>query len=212
MFSVLIITDIDFLQDCLSKIIWKNSDYKVIGCVINGKEAVEICNTQKPDVVLMYLKINSKSEYNTIKKIKAVNRKIKILVFSFSGDKNNIILALKYGADGYVINDDIDDLSFILAKAINRTKYAYESYIRVEPKSLTDQNQNADTYMKVHLTEREKEVLKLVVEGLSNYEIAVCLEISVGRARNIVADLMMKCMVKNRTQLAVFAVREQLVE
>lgn len=212
MFSVLIITDIDFLQDCLSKIIWKNTEYKVIGCVINGKEAVEICNTQKPDVVFMYLKINSNAEYNTIRKIKAVNHKIKILVFSFRGDKNNIILALKYGADGYVINEDIEDLSLIMAKAINRTRNDYERYISVEPKSVTDQNQNADTYMKVHLTARENEVLKLVVEGLSNYEIAACLEISVGRARNIVADLMTKCMVKNRTQLAVFAVRAQLVE
>ena len=190
---------------------YRETDFKVIGCSINGIEAIEICCTQKPNVVVMYLNRISKSELNTIKKIKVSSHQTKILIFSFDGDKDNILMALKYGADGYVINEDINELSAFVDRAINRTRVVCENCFGIGLNFLKNQKQYSDYYTNVHFTAKEKEVLKLVEDGLSNYEIAANLGISTGRARNIVADLMTKCMVKNRTQLAVLAVKSNIL-
>lgn len=211
MFSVFIITDSDVFQDYLSKKTWGETDFKVIGCAINGNDTAEICCKQKPDVVAMYMNKITNSEFNTIKRIKVCSHQIKILVFSFDGDKNNISMALKYGVDGYVINDEINDLYACFEKTINRTKIVYENCFGIAANLFKYQKQYYDYHTKVHFTEKEKEVLRLVEDGLSNHEIATNLGISAGRARNIIADLMTKCMVKNRTQLAVLAVKNNLL-
>lgn len=210
MINVLIADDMKILRECLRMVINQYIEFKVVGCAENGKEAVEMTMEQKPDVVLMDLNMPIYSGHDAIRDIKAINKDIKILVLSVEGDERNITMAFKNGADGYVLKDIApEELSTVMKKVYKGEKYALENAFSIgqEIVKIYKNPSEADIYLRVEFTEREKEVLELVMSGMTNEEIASSLGLSVGRARNIVADLISKCMVKNRTQLAVMGVK-----
>lgn len=199
MIKILIADDIQILRDCLKLTIEKDKDFFVVGCASNGKEAVEMAVKTCPHIVLMDLNMPQYSGYEAIKEIKKIDENIKIIVLTVEEDETSVAEAIENGADDYLFkNIAYEDLSFIL-RDVNKKRY---KEINIE-----DIYSNCKKYRvnsKIQFTQREREVLKLVVKGLTNEEIARILDISVGRARNIVAELMNKSMVKNRTQLAIF--------
>lgn len=205
MFNVLIVTDFEVSQENL-ELIWKSGEHKLIDCVLIGKEVIGTCMAKKPDVVIMYLSIQYDTRMNIIRKIKVIDKKIKVLVFSADRDRKNIFRALKNGADGYMICDiGMQDISIMVSDLYHETENR-QNIVEMN-RHHEEHEAYGELYKNIHFTDREKEVLKLVMEGLSNGEIAMYLGISIGRARNIVADLMNKCMVQNRTQLAVLGVK-----
>lgn len=210
MIKVLIVDDMKILRECLRMVIEQEDEYEVVGCAADGKEAVEMSRKFVPDVILMDLNMPIYSGHDAIKDIKAFDDRIKILVLSVEGDEANITKAFQNGADGYVLKDIAPkELSVVMKKTFYGEKYVLENAFSVGTEIIKiNKNQfNESIYLKVEFTAREKEVMGLVMVGMTNDEIADSLGISAGRARNIVAELIAKCMVKNRTQLAVMAVK-----
>lgn len=210
MIKVLIVDDIKILRECLRLTIEKEDEFQVIGCASNGKEAVHMTLELNPDIILMDLNMPIYSGYEAIKDIKALqNNTSKILVLTVEGDEKNITQAFVNGADGYILKDICpEDLSTAIWNTYNGIECIHDSAFNIGSGMMNaDPENHGDIYLHVKFTAREKEVLELLVEGMTNEEIAEILGISGGRARNIVAELISKCMVKNRTQLAVIATR-----
>ncbi len=205
MIKVLIVDDMKILRDCLRIAIEKEPEFTVVGCAKNGKEAVEMSLRLVPDIILMDLNMPVYSGLDAIRDIKFLNSNIKILVLTIDGDEKNITAAFKHGADGYVLKDiDANSLSNVMSNAFYGTGYMNERALSIGKETVkADPCEPAP----INFTAREKEVLRLVTEGMTNDEISDILGISSGRVRNIVTDLIAKCMVKNRTQLAVIAVK-----
>lgn len=214
MIKVLIVDDMKILRECLKLALESERKFEVVGCAGNGHEAIEFSVTYNPDVILMDLNMPICSGQEAIKAIKAVNKKVKILVLSSDDNGKSMKTAFRNGADGYVLKDiGSDELYQAIISAYNGRKYitlsAFSCGADLEIIGAEgDEIECPDYHIK--LTSRERDVLSLIVEGMTNEEIAETLAISAGRARNIVTDLITKYMVNNRTQLAVIAVKNSL--
>lgn len=205
MIKVLIVDDVKILRDCLRIAIEKEPGFTVVGCAKDGKEAVEMSLRLEPDIILMDLNMPVYSGLDAIQDIKIFSSNIKILVLTGEDDEKNMAAAFKSGADGYVLKDiDANSLSTVMSNAYYGEGYVHENAFSIGQETVKTDHQRP---MPFNFTAREKEVLQLVIEGMTNDEISSVLGISSGRVRNIVADLIAKCMVKNRTQLAVVAVK-----
>lgn len=204
MTKVLIVAALDIIQERLFHLVEKENEYKVICCTPYGNEVIRICSEKKPNLIIMYIGVQEIIDFSIMKEIKSISKEIKIMILALGGDKKNLLLALKHGADGYIMNDNgINEIFTIMADSYNKVKNIHkENYIN-RIRNIYDKG----IFSQTHFTLREKEVLNLVSEGFTNHEIGIALGISSGRARNIVTDLIAKCMVKNRTQLAVLAVK-----
>jgi DNA-binding NarL/FixJ family response regulator len=214
MIKVLIAYNMKILRECLKMVIDQDDELEVVGETGNGRKAVEMSRIYHPDVILMDLNMQVYSGYDAIVDIKEYDSKIKILILTTETDEGDITSAFINGADGYIPMDiDINGLLIIIKKVFNVEKYAYEYGFSTGQKIAKNSHNNMANarYMRINFTEREKEVLELVTEGLTNVEIAEKLGMSTGRARNIVAELISKCMVKNRTQLAVTMAKVKMI-
>lgn len=214
MISILIVDDMKLLRETLKFIFEKDEEFNVIGTAENGIQAVEMYINLSPDIVLMDLNMPIYSGYEAIKDIKKINKNSKILVLTVEGDDKSIYQAFVNGADGYVLKDiGAKDLFEVIKNTYNGEKYAIDCAFYYGNEQINGLSfDNVDRKESKELTSREREVLKLLITGLTNEEIAEILGISTGRTKNIVADLIAKCMVKNRTQLAVTAVKTDLIE
>ncbi len=214
MTSVLLVADSEVIEGCLDILLSEvDSVFEWAGYARDCSNAIELVKEKAPDLVIFSLNIGVNAVYFTIKKIKDINRKIKIWVIAAREDRRLIEKALAYGVDAYLLSDIcFENCLLILIK-----KYSNMQKEKVKTKKLSKEEHGGNSkkqeeiFRKNQLTRREEEVLSLVAEGMTNKEIAILLGISVGRVRNIVTELIMKCMVKNRTQLAVLAVKMGMV-
>ena len=215
MIKILIADDMKIIRDCIKIIIEKNSDFEVIGCACNGLEAIEMCEKYKPDIILMDIMMPELNGIDAIIKIKKENKNVKILVLSSVGDEDNIIKSIKNGADGYVLKDIGVEELILAIQCINKGlsfvhKNAYSFNMlnnTCESRKINYEKQQTTHNIYSELTNREKSVLELVAEGMSNEEISTVLNISEGRIRNVVSSLISKFMLNNRTQLAITAIK-----
>ncbi len=210
MIDVLIVDDMKILRESLNLVINRMEGINVVGCAANGMEAIELTKALQPAVVLMDLNMPVYSGYDAILEIKKYNSRTKILVLTVEDSEQHITKALINGADGYVLKDlNVEELETAIKKAYKNEKYIAEhafhmNEVKAQKEKNTCVSENIDP---LELTKREKDVLCLVIEGHTNDEISECLGISAGRARNIVTELISKYSVKNRTQLAVAAIK-----
>lgn len=215
MVKILIVDDIRIVRECIKMILEKNSNFEVVGCACNGLEAIEMCEKYKPDIILMDVIMPELNGIEAIIKIKEENKIVKILVLSSIGDEANIIKAIKNGADGYVLKDIGVEELILAIQCINKgLSFVHKNTYSVNILNNTDESNktNLNKQQRIdniynELTKREKSVLELVAEGMTNEEIAAVLNISEGRVRNVVSILISKFMLNSRTQLAVTAVK-----
>lgn len=214
MIKVLIVDDQLILRESLKFIIEQDSDIKVVGCACNGLEAVEFCKKNPPDVILMDIKMPVCDGIEGTKLIKSQFETVKIMVLTTFNDDENISKALKNGADGYILKDIMPDELILAIRSINKGlniihKNALNSVVRQFNANDTVELQARS--IKVDLTDREISIVELIVDGKSNKEIAAVLFITEGTVKNIITGILEKLELKDRTQLAVFAVRNKLV-
>lgn len=215
MINVLIVDDMIILRECLKMAICQDEEFRVVGCGGDGKEAVMLCKELQPDIILMDLNMPIYSGHDAIIDIKKFGFRTNILVLSSEGDEKNIATAFKNGADGYVLKDiEPNELFMVMKKAFAGEKYIHECafYLGQEAISFRKNSVHLDTHWNVEITGREKDVMDLVMQGMTNEEIGECLGLSAGRAKNIVAELISKFMLKNRTQLAVMSMKLRIQE
>lgn len=184
----------------------------------NGKEALEKFKTTHPDVVLMDIGLPDMSGLEAAKKILEHNNNAKIIILTSHLSEKEVTESLEIGAYAYVMKDISTDTLKMIIQTIK------EGAMWVDPKAvpiLRDKNSSVVPQRQVsramfkeqhsNLTQREYEVLKLVVDGKSNNEIAEELTISTHTAKAHVCNIIQKLLVDDRTQAAVKALKEGLV-
>lgn len=212
MIKVVIVDDQDILKEGLKMILGKEKDIEICGLASDGQEAYSICKWNMPDVVLMDIKMPNVNGVEATKNIKRDFPDIKVIVLTTFNDDEYIYDALKFGASGYLLKDATPDE---IAQAI-RTVYSGGALIQpdvaakvVDRFSQMAQNnsiRNIDKRIEI-LTEREIDVLRLVGEGKNNKEISTELYLSEGTVKNHITNILNKLELRDRTQLAIFAVK-----
>lgn len=215
MIRVVIADDQAVIREGLKFILEQDSDIKVIGCVGNGSEALSLCGEYQPDVILMDVVMPICDGVEGTRLIKESYPKIKVLILTTFNDDEKISEALKNGADGYVLKDIDSDELILTIKSINKGlrvmhEDAYSHVVRkMQARSTPYFNTNGSE--DIGLTDREIEIIKMIVFGKSNKEIASSLFMTEGSIRNLISSILLKVNLKSRTQLAVFAVRHNII-
>lgn len=188
-------------------------DIEVVGTAEDGAAAVEMVDKEKPDLVLMDLKMPVLNGVEAIRRIKTSHPDIKVLVLTTYDNDEWVFDAISAGASGYLLKDTPRDE---LIKAIRGTM-AGMTYLdpsvagKVLERVSSHQTQPA-TLVTSKLTNREIEILRLIAKGLSNTDVADRLFLSEGTVRNHVSAILTKLGVSDRTQAAVIAIQHGLAD
>ena len=189
-------------------------DFEIIAEAEDGKLAVAKAQELHPDVILMDIGLPGLSGIEAVKAIKGAGKAIKILMLTSHEKSEDVYAALSVDCDGYCLKDiDTVQLSAAIRAVHNGgvwldpgiAKHVVKGHLKVGPAKEKDSSNDAG------LSERELEVLSLVVEGMSNQEIADRLFVSAETVKTHMRHLMEKLAVSDRTQAAVKALREGLV-
>lgn len=209
---VMIADDHSMVREGIKQLLELEGDIAVVAEASNGKECIELLNEDKMDVLLLDINMPNINGLQVLQYIRENNKKIKVLILTIHNEIEYLVRAVEIGVDGYVLKDSN---SAVLKKAIY-TVYNDESFIEPEMAPLLKIKQEEKTTVNKAiidtLTKRELEVLKLLAEGLFNKEIAFTLAISEKTVKNHVSNIFKKINVSDRTQAAVFAIRNNLVD
>ena len=192
--KVLVVDDDFLIRKSLSIMLGREGDITVVGTASDGAEALDVCHTAHPDVVLMDIRMPNVDGIAAARAIKKAYPHIRIMMLTTFDDKPNIQQALAAGADGYLLKtDEISDIAGKLRALVGGAGILDPEVLK---KLTAPENPALET-----LTQRERDIARLVAQGLSNKEIAAQLFLSEGTVRNVVVIIMEKLDVKNRTQL-----------
>lgn len=199
---IVIVDDDVFITGALKTILEANDDVTVAGVGADGREAVRLYKKEKPDVLLMDIRMKEMSGLEASREILSSDRDAKILLLTTFSDDEYIVKALKYGVKGYLLKQNYESiLPALRAVCLGQSVFGTEITARLP--ELLKVKRTFD-YQRYGLSEKEYEVVRLVAEGLSNKEIAAEIFLSEGTVRNYISDILEKLGLRDRTQLAVF--------
>lgn len=186
--------------------------FKVVGEAGNGKEAVELARTLNPDIILMDLIMPEMDGIEATKIIKKESPTIKIMMLTSFSDQEHVIPAIEAGASGYQLKDiEPDELVKSIKRIIDGESQLHPKATSLVLKHLSSNNRQERKPFD-ELTRREREVLKEIASGKSNKEIAASLYITEKTVKTHVSNILAKLEVADRTQAALYAVRNRLFE
>ncbi len=206
---VLIADDHAVVREGLRGLITSEPGMEIVGEAADGVEAVAKARSMKPDVILLDLVMPRMGGLEAIGEITGENPEARILVLTSFSEDDKVFPAIKAGALGYLLKDSSPQE---LLQAI-REVYRGESSLHptIARKLIRELSQPSELPpTEEPLTGREVEVLRLVAQGLANQEIAEKLVISARTVRNHVSNILDKLHLANRTQAALYALREGL--
>lgn len=210
--EIMIADDHLMIREGIKQLLELDGDIIVNNMAADGLECIEKVKNKEPDVLLLDINMPHMNGLQVLEYLKRNNSKIKILILTIHNEIDYLTRAIDYGVNGYVLKDSEYE---ILRKAIN-TVYNGETYIQSKLRPLL--KMKSDSTIKItsdideSLTKREMEVLKLVAEGLYNKEIAFMLEISEKTVKNHVSNIFKKINVSDRTQAAIYAIKNNYVD
>ena len=199
------------VREGLKQLLELNDNFKVVCEAGDGYECLNLVNKNNPDVILLDINMPNLDGLQVLNIMRQQNMPNKVILLTIHKEVEYLIKALDYGCNGYILKDS--DTS-TLVNAINDV---YEGNTYIEPSltnllniSLAERDVMKDKLS--DLTKREIEVLKLIANGLFNKEIAATLNISERTVKNHISNIFKKIKVSDRTQAAVFAIKNNLVE
>ena len=209
--KIVIADDHSMIREGLKQLLELDGDIVVVGEAGNGEECLKLLEKVHPDVVLLDINMPVMNGLKMLEVLKQSNMKNqKVLILTIHNEVEYLMKAIDIGVNGYVLKDAD---SAILKKAIG-TVHAGEEYIDISLIPVLKEKVARDKALKEDdkLTRREIEVLKLLAEGLFNKEIAYKLSISEKTVKNHVSNIFKKIGVFDRTQAAVYAIKNNIVD
>jgi NarL family two-component system response regulator LiaR len=206
--SVVIADDHPFVRHGLRTYLETLEDMDVAGEATNGVEAVELVERLLPDVVLMDLVMPEMDGIGAIRRIREVAPSTRVIALTSFADDEKVFPAIKAGAAGYLLKDvrPAD-----LADAVRKASRG-EALLAPSVAARLMQEVSGERPAPAGLTERELEVLRLIARGMSNKQIAGELVVSEKTVKTHVSNILAKLHLADRTQAALYAVREGLAE
>lgn len=210
MIKIIITDDHKMIREGIKQLLELNEDISVVGMASDGNECLSMLKEKEADVLLLDINMPNKNGLDTLKEIKESKLEIKVIILTVHNEADYLMRAVEIGANGYVLKDSG---SAELVHAI-QTVMEGDSYIQPDMIPMLNSKmmiRNKDKEKINELTKREMEVLVLVSEGMFNKEIADKLHISERTVKNHISSIFRKIDVADRTQAAVFAIRNSLI-
>jgi len=201
--KILIVDDDALIRDSLNIILSLEEDFQVVGTASNGAEALQLCNSLQPDIVLMDIRMPIMDGVLGTKNIKASFKDIKVVILTTFKDEEYIKEAIKNGAEGYILKNQPADAIVESLKTVSKGNIVLEKNVADALSTMLKENKPKKN-TNLDISEREMEILKLIGDGLSNKEISDKLYLTDGTVRNYVTKLLEKLHLRDRTQLAIF--------
>lgn len=206
---VIIVEDQTVVRDGLSAIISVQADMEVAGEAADGIQAVAIVKECKPDVAILDMVMPNQDGLATIPLLLEVHPDIRILVLSGFAESDRVYQSIKAGALGYMLKDSTRTQLLQSIREVSCGNASIHPSIAMKVINEFDKN-TGDSRLRNSLTRREVETLRLIARGLSNQEIALALVVHERTIAKYVSSILDKLHVSNRTQAALYAIREGL--
>ena len=213
--KVLIADDIMILRQGLRAVLEQDPEIRVVALAENGKEALEKCGVYRPDVVMMDMRMPDYDGAYGIRAIKQHYPEIRVLALTTFDDEETIEKAVSSGVDGYILKEMEDAKVIASVKSVHAGMSIFGGRVYQVMKKRMDSagaKQEMAAGEDTPLTPRELDVVRLVAQGYDNKEIASELYLAEGTVRNQISKILEKLGLKDRTQLAVYAVKHGLDE
>jgi DNA-binding NarL/FixJ family response regulator len=210
---VLLADDHELVRKGLRALIERQPDLEVAGEAADGREAVELCEQMKPDVVVMDIAMPRLNGIEATGQIVKRNPATGVIMLSMHSDEGYLTRALAAGAKGYLLKDSAEADLLLAIETVAKGKPFFspsigaallEDYVRqLQQRGLTDSYEL--------LTDREKEILQLLAEGKSNKEVAALLNLSPYTVETHRTHLMQKLNLHNTAEIVLYAVRKGII-
>ena len=204
--TILLIDDHPMLRTGVKQLISMAPDITVVGEASNGEQGIELAESLDPDLILLDLNMPGMNGLETLDKLREKSLSGRIVVFSVSNHEEDVVTALKRGADGYLLKDmEPEDLhqaaagEMVLSEALTPVLAAS---LRAN-RATTERDVN-------QLTPRERDILKLIAQGLPNKMIARRLDITESTVKVHVKHMLKKMKLKSRVEAAVWVHQERI--
>lgn len=209
--KVMIVDDHAMIREGIKKLLEFDGNISVVAEASDGEECLSILKKTDFDILLLDINMPKKNGIEVLQEIRSKKMKIKVLMLTVHNEVEYLIKAVDIGVDGYILKDSE---SSELIKAIN-VILSGENFI--QPSLIPSLNsklicRDIDKEKIEQLTKREMEILLNVANGMFNKEIAVNLNISERTVKNHISNIFKKIKVADRTQAAVFAIKNNLIE
>jgi two-component system response regulator NreC len=206
--KILLADDHTIVRQGLKLILSAHPDMEVVGEAANGREAVEMADKLRPDVVLMDVQMPELNGIEATKKMVAAQPRIRILVLSMHKESVYVREILKAGARGYILKDAIDTELLNAVRSVAKG----DGYISPAVAGALNEKANGVASPVDLLSTREREVLLLIAEGKTNKEIATKLNLSVYTVDSHRGKIMEKLNLHSAGELVRFAIKNGLVD
>lgn len=208
--NILLADDHRMVREGLKQLLETDSEINVVAEAGDGYECLNLTNKTKPDIVLLDINMPNMDGIQVLNIMKQQEMLCKVIVLTIHNEIEYLVKALEIGCDGFILKDsDFDTLK----KAIFSV-YSGETYIEPSLTPLLNSSLAERDVLKEKvsdLTRREMEVLKMIASGAFNKEIALTLNISERTVKNHVSNIFKKIGVSDRTQAAVFAIKNNII-
>ncbi|MCI9304602.1 response regulator transcription factor [Clostridium sp.] len=196
--KVLICDDDSLIRESLKLLLPLKADIEIVGVAEDGEEAINICTKENVDVALLDIRMPKVSGVEAVNKIVSKSN-TKCLILTTFDEEDYINEAIEYGAKGYILkNSTPEQIAQSITSVYNNTIVMNENVLnKFQGKS------NQPQFNKYEFTEREKDIIIAISEGLSNKEISKKLFISEGTIRNYITIILDKTNLEHRTAIAV---------
>jgi len=206
---LLIADDHPIVREGLAAVLMTQPDLELAGAAIDGRQAVAMAAALQPDVILLDLVMPPLDGVQAIREILKANPHARILVLTSFADDDLVFAAIKTGALGYLLKDTPPDRLFQAIRDVAHRRPVLHPTIAL--KVMRELQHPPDLPLTPDpLTAREVDTLRLIARGLSNQEIAAALSIHERTVANYVSSILTKLHLANRTQAALYALREGL--
>ena len=210
---ILLADDHKLMRSGLRLLIEQQSDLSVVGEAADGREAVALVKSLRPDVVVMDIAMPNLNGIEAAHQITQSQPEIAVIMLSMHPDESYVLRALKSGAKGYLLKDSAESDLIQAIRAVGQgksffspavSKVLLDDYVRKLTRSGAE-----DAYDL--LTSREREILQLVAEGKSNKDVANLLNLSVYTVETHRSNIMQKLHLKGVPELTLYAVRKGII-
>lgn len=207
---IIIAENQDISRSGLKAILGKDKSFQIVGCVQTGSELLSLFKKQPDSLCLISSSLPDTNIHELMKGLSGVNRDVKGVVITQSTDLSHLNQCLKAGVKGYVTRNVTSEELIEVVTSVSNGKQAFgKSISQLMVGKYADYAQKTATKSKKSITKREKEVLKLIVEGFTSAEIAKRLYISSRTVETHRSNLMSKLGLKNTAALVRYALEER---
>lgn len=208
--KVMLVDDHVLIREGIRNLLEFDGNIEVIEQAGDGFECLEKLQYVNPDIILLDINMPKMNGIEVLEELKAKVNPVKVIILTVHSEVEYLVKAIDIGANGYILKDsESSELKQAINDIINGGSYIQPSLIPTLNSRLI--NRDIDKEKLKTLTKREVEILALVASGMFNKEIAVNLDISERTVKNHISNIFKKIDVSDRTQAAVFAIRNNII-